>query len=260
LQEGHVYIKQNLSDRTIDVTDIQKTIANGDKNLADRIMRYGEGLRGTRQFWMARRQELMDMIKQIGHQGLIFFTFSAADLHWPELHQLMPSDDQGEEDSSAKQRQQNIINNPHIATWFFNKRFENFFNDVLVKQWNLEDWWYRFKWQHRGSVHVHGIGKKRNAPIIDWNKMKNDENEMKKVIKYADSIVTTINPRINAPIPEQHPCQKRRDEIEDDEQDYIELINKLQCHTRCSPSYCLRVNRRTGQQTCRFGYPKDHND
>src|ERR1044072_3004680 len=90
--------------------------------------------------------------------------------------------------------------------------------------------------------------------------MKNDENEMKKVIKYADSIVTTINPRINAPIPEQHPCQKRRDEIEDDEQDYIELINKLQRHTRCSPSYCLRVNRRTGQQTCRFGYPKDHND
>ena len=102
MQEGHVYIKQNLSDRTIDVTDIQKTIANGDKNLADRIMRYGEGLRGTRQFWMARRQELTDMIKQIGHQGLIFFTFSAADLHWPELHQLMPSDDQGKEDGSAK--------------------------------------------------------------------------------------------------------------------------------------------------------------
>ena len=114
-----------------------------------------------------------------------------------------------------KQRQQNIIDNPHIATWFFNKRFETFFNDVLVKQWELEDWWYRFEWQHRGSVHVHGIGKKRNAPAIDWNKMKDDEDEMEKVIKYVDSIVTTINLEINAAIPARHPCQKRPDEIED---------------------------------------------
>src|SRR5205814_8523419 len=30
-------------------------------------------------------------------------------------------------------------------------------------------------------------------------------------------------------------------------------------HTRCSPSYCIRVNR-SGQQSCRFGYPKDHLD
>jgi ATP-dependent DNA helicase PIF1 len=34
------------------------------------------------------------------------------------------------------------------------------------------------------------------------------------------------------------------------------LINKLQCHTRCNSSYCLRVDR-TGHQYCRFGYPKD---
>ena len=76
------------------------------------------------------------MIKQIGSQGLVFFTFSAADLHWPDLHKLMPS-------SSAEgeiiSNHQNIVNNPHIAVWFFNKRFELFFNDVLKQQWNLED-------------------------------------------------------------------------------------------------------------------------
>ena len=68
-------------------------------------MRYGEGLRGTRQFWTARRHELTDMIKQIGHQGLIFFTFSAADLHWPELHKLMEREEHnGDEAESAKRR------------------------------------------------------------------------------------------------------------------------------------------------------------
>ena len=122
LQEGKVYVRQNLNDEQIDVTDIQEMIEQGDQNLADKIMRYGEGLRGSRQFWMARRYELSDFIKQIGHQGLIFFTFSVADLHWPELHKLML--DEENSGDSANKRQQNLVDNPHIAAWFFNKRFE----------------------------------------------------------------------------------------------------------------------------------------
>ena len=77
------------------------------------------------------------MIKQIGVQGLIFFTFSATDLYWPELYILMPTN--GNFETSAKQHNQNIINNPHIMVWFFSKRFEIFFNDVLKVQWDLED-------------------------------------------------------------------------------------------------------------------------
>ena len=50
LQEGKVYVKQNLKDDQIDVAKIKEMIANGDKHLADRIMRYGEGLCGSRQF------------------------------------------------------------------------------------------------------------------------------------------------------------------------------------------------------------------
>ncbi|PKB99514.1 hypothetical protein RhiirA5_383138 [Rhizophagus irregularis] len=99
------------------------------------------------------------MIKQIGPDGLIFFMFSAANLHWPKLHQLMPSN--GNRKTSAKRHHQNIVDNPHIADWFFYKQFEIFFNDILKKQWDLKDWWFRFKWQYRGSVHVHGIRKEK---------------------------------------------------------------------------------------------------
>ncbi|PKC02845.1 hypothetical protein RhiirA5_424660 [Rhizophagus irregularis] len=137
-------------------------------------MRYGKGLRGTRQFWIARRGELTDMIKQIGHKSLIFYNFSAADFHWPNLHRLMLDD----EDTQSKEK------------------------------WDLEDWWFRYEWQHRENIHMHGIGKKRNALTIEWKDLKNNEEEMKNVIDYIDSIVTTINPVIHAPIPEKHPPKR----------------------------------------------------
>ncbi len=85
LQEGSMFVKQNLNEDQLEVTDIQEMINNGDKHLADRIMRYGEGLRGSRQFWM--------------------------------LHMLMNEGECSDNESdSAKERQQNIIDNPHIAT------------------------------------------------------------------------------------------------------------------------------------------------
>lgn len=46
MQEGRVYVKQSLNDEQLDVADIQEIIADGDKQLADRVMRYDEGLRG----------------------------------------------------------------------------------------------------------------------------------------------------------------------------------------------------------------------
>ncbi|EXX58670.1 uncharacterized protein LOC114530801 [Rhizophagus irregularis DAOM 181602=DAOM 197198] len=78
---------------------------------------------------------------------------------------------------------------------------------------------------------------------------------MNEVVQYLDNLVTTINPGLDMPVPERHPCQKQKSEIRDDQQDYIDLINKLQRHTRCSPGYCLRIDKE-GRQFCRFKYPK----
>ena len=46
--------------------------------------------------------------------------------------------------------------------------------------------------------------------------MKENETMMNNAIQYIDSIVTTIKPDINAAIPEKHPCQKGRNEIDDE--------------------------------------------
>ncbi|CAG8509590.1 4776_t:CDS:10, partial [Scutellospora calospora] len=211
-------------DEQLTVQEIQEMIAQGDKHIADRIMRYGEGLHRSQQFWMAQHCELSDMIKQIGSRRLMFFTFSAADLHWPELHDLMPSNKNSTEDTEmTRYYHQNVINNSHIIAWFFNKHFETFLNNVLKHKWNLEDYWYQFEWQHRSSVHVHGIGKIQNTPEIKWMRIKEDENVMGEAVMYIDFLVTTINLSLNTPIPDCHLCKKQLGELRDDLQDYTEF-------------------------------------
>ena len=71
---------------------------------------------------------------------MVFFTFSVVDLHWPELQKLMPHGKSSlTNQETNKHRHQDLIKNPHIATWFFEKRFKLFLEKVLVLKWNLED-------------------------------------------------------------------------------------------------------------------------
>ena len=83
------------------------------------------------------------MIKQLGTQRMVFFTFSVADFHWLNLHKLMPHGDSlstlSEQDTN-KYKRQDLIDNSHITAWFFKKRFKLFFEKVLVPKWNLKDW------------------------------------------------------------------------------------------------------------------------
>lgn len=55
---------------------------------------------------MNRSAELMDIIKQLEYQEMLFFTFSAADLHWLNLYKLMP----GEDNFAEKETDQKLQN------------------------------------------------------------------------------------------------------------------------------------------------------
>ena len=59
--------------------------------LAARIARLADQLRGTRLYWQAWHYELMGMIKDLKCPH-VFVTASAADMHWIDLHGhgLMP--------------------------------------------------------------------------------------------------------------------------------------------------------------------------
>ncbi|RGB30961.1 hypothetical protein C1646_764669 [Rhizophagus diaphanus] len=56
-------------------------LMESDAHITDKVLRYGEELHGTCQYWLCHRAELLDMIKQMRSKGMIFFTFSAADTY-----------------------------------------------------------------------------------------------------------------------------------------------------------------------------------
>ena len=120
------------------------------------------------------------------------------------------------------------------------------------------DYWLRFEWQHRGSLHVHGLAWLPGTPRVE--DLTDDASETLQ----DDQLVSTMNPAAlpdgsniaDAPVPKVNPhvCNKAYRDIEDINCDLINPVATCQAHTRCSASYCLRTKH--GKQECCFGYPK----
>ena len=156
---------------------------------------------------------------------------------------------------------------------FFYPKIRRFVKHWLYDTLGAKWYWFRYEYQGRGSIHCHGTAKLNNDPGLcrltqtalkgflaqklkdendfpDTSELDQDIETGQKaadtVCQYVDWLLSTVNP--NPPdkdmwiSPEIHPCQKRHDDIpEDDVQsDYIDLLNMVQRHTRCSTSYCLR--------------------
>ena len=84
-------------------------------------------------------------------------------------------------------------------------------------------------------------------------------------MRYIDSIVCTMNPSLlhdgsnasHAPPPQTNPqlCNKAFTDVTDYNLDPSQLVATCQRHTVCSEAYCLK--QKNGQQSCKFGYPKE---
>ncbi len=256
-----------------------------------KVSRYIGNIAGTNAYWNRVREELKAIITSVGAPTL-FFTFSSADMHWPELHALFKASTDCEAGNSTSDvRRQNVIDNPHVVDWFFTQRLESFIKhwlyDTLGAKWH----WFRYEYQGRGSIHCHGTAKLNNDPGLCQltqtalkgflaQKFKDDndcsdtielDNDIEAgqraadiVCQYVDWLLSTVNP--NPPDedmwirPETHPCQRSHSDIPEHEKqsDYVDLLNMVQRHTRCSTSYCLRKKSNETELKCRFHFPFDH--
>jgi ATP-dependent DNA helicase PIF1 len=152
----------------------------------------------------------------------------------------------------------NLNANPAIAAYYFQKRWEIFYEEVVKPQLDVVDYWWRFEWQHRGSSHIHGFLWLRNAPPVEDLKL-DDNQSVQQFVTFWNHLVSTWNPQPNHPPAPIHPSSRPFTTLSDTQQELVELINRVQQHAKCS-SYCLRRDKTTREEVCRFRFPQDLRD
>ena len=96
----------------------------------------------------------------------IFFSLSAADYHWIDLQRFMPwPASTNLESLTVMEKKSMIVQNPHIATWFFSKKL-NLIIKYLTPILRIKHWWARIESQNRGSDHSHGVLWLADAPDL----------------------------------------------------------------------------------------------
>ena len=167
LSQANVYLRQHPADANMTMEELKQMVNSMSANqMVNRLQRYVSKVQGTNQYWYQRLQELLALIEQKGCHTF-FFTFSAADMHWPDLQRLLQND----EGASRSERAQAVIDNPHLTDWFFMQRLQEFVRHWLSGILDAEWHWYRFEYQARGSIHCHGCAKLKNDP--DIRKLRN---------------------------------------------------------------------------------------
>ena len=115
--------------------------------MVNRLQWYVSKVQGTNQYWYQWLWELLPPIEQKG-VPTFFFTFSAADSHWPDLQRLLQNND----GATRTERAQAVIDNPHLTDWFFMQRLEEFIRHWRNGVMDVEWFWYRFEYQDRGPL------------------------------------------------------------------------------------------------------------
>lgn len=136
LQAGCIYIRQHPHDAQLSVKELRDMVGCEGEVFSNRFLHYATSLRGTRQYWFKQRSQLIAMVDMLG-LPTIFFTHSAADLHWPELTRLIYPDDPDSTSSHSKALQEN----PAIANWFFHQRIQKFIDGFYVSVLGATDFW-----------------------------------------------------------------------------------------------------------------------
>lgn len=257
ITQGNVCVQRNSRLRNASLPEMREMLSK-DPSLARQIMFYGSTLRGTRSFWFTRCGELLDMVSQLG-APTAFLTLSAADTHWPDLFKILDPEDRiakMPEMEANRIRQRFVNDNPLVVATFFQERAEFFVKNTLSRKFKMKDYWVRYEWQHRGSAHIHFVVWLDDAPNINNLDGKTPE-ELLKIAAYFDKLVFAWNSGLDLPAARVHPCQKRLQDVPLSmrKQDYHELLNKVQRHTRCTKGYCLKKRKGSEETQCRFKFP-----
>ena len=116
VQQSGIFLKQNPGEAHLTIDELREMAASNNANLfMSKVFRYIGNIAGTNAYWNRVREELKAIITSVGAPTL-FFTFSSADMHCPELHALFKASTDCEAGNSTSDvRRQNVIDNPSLG-------------------------------------------------------------------------------------------------------------------------------------------------
>src|SRR5947207_12319546 len=217
--QGKVFMRKQIGAANLTVADIQDRLNANDKPaFLKTVQRFMEPIVGLAPFWQKHRRNLMAMVDLL-ESGHIFFTLSAADTHWPDLHRLIEearAQSTGgpplaistlDPEAAQRRRLDNLINFPHICAAFLYHRVRLFLH-VVKKIPGLEyvDYWCRHAWQVRGLGHLHGVLWLRDGPKVSGRNLEN-EAEKQELVDFYSKLVYGCAPIVGHPRPAVNPCQ-----------------------------------------------------
>ncbi|KAL3986446.1 leucine-rich repeats and death domain-containing protein [Sarotherodon galilaeus] len=206
--------------------EVERLINNKDAT------RFMKPLRGTPAYWEKALKDLHAMVRQLG-KPTFFLTFSAAEMRWPEVVEVIKTQ-QGEQVDFSQldwnTKCEILRSNPVTVMRLFEKRVDALMTTLILSPaqpiGEVEDYFYRVEFQARGSPHIHLLVWVKDAP-----KFGSDLEDH--VYKFIDKYITCKMPDQNA------------------DPELNKIVSEVQVHSRNHSRSCKK-----GNVSCRFGFPK----
>ena len=91
MKQSAIFLKQNPEEARLTIDELRNN-ANSNAFMS-KLSRYVSNITRSSSYWYKIREDLKAIIASKG-VPTIFFTFSSADMHWPELHSLLDPNSQ----------------------------------------------------------------------------------------------------------------------------------------------------------------------
>jgi len=165
-----------------DAVELQSLTDDQLKRFQGELYRMARNIPGSSSEMESKRKELHAMHEQLTLEEdsppAVFATESFADTHDPHLHRLLVAHagvggTQKDPFSSTcpdpyKARIALVRDSPGVAVWFFDQKVKLFHEKIMGPILGFTDWWTRYEYQHRGSIHAHEFYHHPKAPALDF--------------------------------------------------------------------------------------------
>ena len=281
MKQGTIFLKQNPGQANLTIDQLKAMVGSGNKNdVVKNMQRYLANIVGTPSYWH-KVSTALDTVCAVKGPPHIFFTHSYADNYDPDLHRIL----QIQPGTSKVLIKKKIRDNPHIVCEFFIKKMTEMKNEYYIKRlkacpkyggWIIG----RYEYQHRGTLHFHGLARFGDAPDIylltsqalegyiasqkiekspqDLIKINYGVDCERQIIEFHDKYINCdssesfenyIAPGNDRPMP----MSIRTIDVlpENSSRDLLDLIYCLQRH-KCIVGACLKYDEHGKLGACRF--------